>query len=84
MDYTAERSPLSAMELIYDGCQEQSVDLDLTLPDYCPDIQRILKCQVYPRILDRSLAGDHLEISGTYQVKVFYLDADGGRALRLL
>lgn len=78
MDYTAERSPLSAMELIYDGCQEQSVDLDLTLPDYCPDIQRILKCQVYPRILDRSLAGDHLEISGTYQVKVFYLDADGG------
>ena len=51
MDYTAERSSLSAMELIYDGCQEQSVDLDLTLPDYCPDIQRILKCQVYPRIL---------------------------------
>lgn len=58
MDYTAQRNPLSVIELLFDGCQEQSVDLDISLPDYCPDIQRILKCQVYPRILDRALSGD--------------------------
>ncbi|HIR48293.1 MAG TPA: DUF3794 domain-containing protein [Candidatus Caccousia avicola] len=78
MDYTAQRNPLSVIELLYDGCQEQSVDLDISLPDYCPDIQKILKCQVYPRILDRTLAGDHIEISGTYTVKILYLDAVNG------
>lgn len=78
MDYTAQRNPLSVIELLFDGCQEQSVDLDISLPDYCPDIQRILKCQVYPRILDRALSGDRLEISGTYTVKILYMDSESG------
>ena len=70
MDYMAEKNPLSTIEILYDGCQEQPVDLDITLPDYCPDIQKILKCQVYPIILDQSLAGDRLELGGSYTVRV--------------
>ena len=50
MDYMLNREALAAGEVLYDGSQEQPVDLDISLPDYCPDIQRILKCQVYPRI----------------------------------
>lgn len=48
MDYMLNREALAAGEVLYDGSQEQPVDLDISLPDYCPDIQRILKCQVYP------------------------------------
>ncbi|MDF2631529.1 MAG: hypothetical protein K0Q85_125 [Caproiciproducens sp.] len=81
MDYMLNREALAASEIIYDGCQEQPVDLDISLPDYCPDIQRILKCQVYPRITARSITGDRLELEGSYTVKVFYLDA-GGVAVR--
>ena len=81
MDYMLNREALAAGEVLYDGCQEQPVDLDISLPDYCPDIQRILKCQVYPRITGRNIMGDRLELEGTYSVKVFYLDA-GGTALR--
>lgn len=81
MDYMLNREALAAGEIIYDGCQEQPVDLDISLPDYCPDIQRILKCQVYPRITGRNVMGDRLELEGTYNVKVFYLDA-GGNTLR--
>lgn len=77
MDYMLTREALAAGEMIYDGCQEQPVDLDVSLPDYCPDIQRILKCQVYPRILSRSITGDRLELEGNYTVKVFYLDSAG-------
>ena len=81
MDYMLNREALAAGEVLYDGCQEQPVDLDISLPDYCPDIQRILKCQVYPRITGRNVIGDRVELEGTYSVKVFYLDA-GGTALR--
>ena len=81
MDYMLNREALAAGEVLYDGSQEQPVDLDISLPDYCPDIQRILKCQVYPRITGRNIIGDRVELEGTYNVKVFYLDA-GGTTLR--
>lgn len=77
MDYMLSREAMAASETIYDGCQEQPVDLDISLPDYCPDIQRILKCQVYPRILSRGITGDRLEVEGSYTVKIFYLDSAG-------
>ncbi|MDD3261061.1 MAG: DUF3794 domain-containing protein [Oscillospiraceae bacterium] len=75
------REVLSASEAIYDGCQEQPIDLDISLPDYCPDIQRILKCQVCPSITSRSVSGDRLEVEGTCAVSVYYLDS-GGTAVR--
>ena len=77
MDYMLNHEALAASEVIYDGCQEQPVDLDISLPDYCPDIQRILKCQVYPRITSRSITGDRLEQEGNYTVKILYLDSGG-------
>ncbi len=76
MDYALERERIAAGEVIFDGCQEQPVDMDVTLPDYCPDIQRILKCQIYPRITSRSITGDRLMLDGNYTVKIFYLDPD--------
>ena len=76
---TLNREVLSASEAVYDGCQEQPIDLDISLPDYCPDIQRVLKCQVIPCIASRNVSGDRLEIEGTYTVRVYYLDAAGSR-----
>lgn len=78
MEYTLNRQSICASEIIFDGCQEQPIDLDFSLPDYCPDIQRILKCQVCPRITSRSIIGDHLEIEGSAAIKVIYLDSGGG------
>ncbi|MFR2562895.1 MAG: DUF3794 domain-containing protein [Anaeromassilibacillus sp.] len=80
MDYMLNREALAAGEVLYDGSQEQPVDLDISLPDYCPDIHRILKCQVYPRITGRHIIGDR-RAGRDVQRKVFYLDA-GGTTLR--
>lgn len=77
MDYMLDREAMAVNEALYDGCQEQPVDLNINLPDYCPDIQRILKCQIYPKITSRSISGDRLILEGGYVVKVFYLDSAG-------
>lgn len=77
MDYMLDREAMAVGEVIFDGCQEQPVDLNISLPDYCPDIQRILKCQIYPKIGSRSISGDRLMLEGGFTVKVFYLDPDG-------
>ena len=77
MDYMLERERIAVGEVLFDGCQEQPVDIDVSLPDYCPDIQRILKCQIYPKISSRSITGDRLMLDGSYTVKIFYLDPEG-------
>jgi hypothetical protein len=77
MDYMLERERVAVGDVVFDGNQEQPVDMDINLPDYCPDIQRILKCQIYPRITSRSISGDRLMLDGSYTVKIFYLDPDG-------
>lgn len=75
MDYTLLKKAVSVKEIVFDGCAEQPVDLDLTLPDYCPDILRILKCRVTPKILTKSISGDRLEIEGTAEIKILYIDS---------
>lgn len=77
MDYKLNRETLTMNEIIFDGCQEQPVDLDFNLPDYCPDIQRILKCQVYPCVTNKNVLGERLELEGHATVKVLYLDSGG-------
>ena len=75
MEYSLLKKTVSVKEIVFDGCSEQPVDLDLTLPDYCPDILRILKCRVTPKILTKSISGDRLEIEGTAEIKILYIDS---------
>ena len=41
MDYNVTQEELAIGKTVFEECQEQPVDLDFSLPDYCPDIQRI-------------------------------------------
>lgn len=75
MDYDLSKKALSVSETVFEGSLEQPIDLDFSLPDYCPDIQRILKCRVYPKIYTRNISGDRLDVEGAAEVKIMYLDA---------
>jgi len=46
MDFKVNREILAANEVIFDSVQEQSVELDCILPDYYPDIFRLIKCRL--------------------------------------
>ncbi|MGN0537129.1 MAG: DUF3794 domain-containing protein [Acutalibacteraceae bacterium] len=75
MEYALTKETCSVCETVFDGSTEQPIDLDLTLPDYCPDMDTILKCYALPSVSSRSLSGDRLEIDGVVTVRVLYLDA---------
>lgn len=76
METNTER--YDGFEQIFDGVQECPVDTEYTLPDYCADIQKILKCIVTPEVTSVSAAGDSLTIDGCASMHVLYLDAKGG------
>ena len=59
---------------LFDGFCDQSIDCDINLPDYCPDIMRILKCTVQPSIASSKLAGDRAISDGSAVIRIIYSD----------
>lgn len=76
MNYEVSSEKLSVCNLVFEGCKEVPIDLDFSLPDYCPDVQKILKCRVLPNINSRNISGDRLNIDGAADIRVIYLDGE--------
>lgn len=81
MNYDVSKKTIAVSNLAFDGCQELPIDLDFNLPDYCPDIQRILKCGVKPNITISNISGDRLNIEGIAAIRILYIDSEK-KALR--
>ncbi len=73
MELRVTQETASINEMVYDGAVEQSLECDFVLPDYLPDIVRILKCSITPRIVSRTLSGTSLSIEGTAVAEVLYV-----------
>ena len=75
MEFNQENRNLSTPMAVLDTVAEQLADVDLTLPDYCPDIEKILKCTLTPKIQSKSLSGGQLQIDGYCVVNVMYVES---------
>lgn len=75
MEYTLKKEHCSVCETILSANSEQPVDLDISLPDYCPDIERILKCRMCPGITSRTITGNRLDVDGVTVIRLYYLDS---------
>ena len=77
MELNLQKQTVSVNETVYDGSVEQPLECDVLLPDYCPDIQKILRCEVTPSLLAASVNGDRLSIDGVAAAHLYYLDENG-------
>ena len=68
---------VAANEIVFEQAVEQPVDVEFTMPDYCPDIARVLKCRVTPWVSSRSVNGSSMSVEGRATVTLIYADADG-------
>ncbi|WP_305116495.1 DUF3794 domain-containing protein, partial [Acutalibacter muris] len=77
-------APYEYFDPIFDGRYETPLDTEYNLPDYCTDIQKILKCRAVPEVSSYMIAGDTLTCDGVCDIRVLYLDGKGdGYFLRL-
>ena len=76
MEYNAENRCFRLPVTVLDTVAEQLADVDLTLPDYCPDIEKILKCTLIPKIQTKSLSGGQLQVDGFCVVNVLYVESE--------
>lgn len=58
-----------------DSC-EQPIDVEFTLPEYCPDIGKIFKCKTATRISSKSLNDKSITVDGSICITVLYCDTN--------
>lgn len=58
--------------LINEQFAEQSIEADITLPEYYQDIVRVLKCSVYPVINSVAVSGETVTADGIAYLKIVY------------
>lgn len=81
MDLKINRETVPVSQVIFDGVQEQTVELDYILPDYYPDIFRLIRCQTVPVITGYSISGDKLSYELRCDIHILYC-GEGDSVLR--
>ncbi len=77
MDYKTVKQSVCVNETVFSKSAEVPFEFDFTLPDYCPDIVKILKCRVTPRVSAKGINGNDVNIDGNICVNVMYCDEKG-------
>ncbi|MBR4727648.1 MAG: DUF3794 domain-containing protein [Clostridia bacterium] len=80
MNFQTEKQTVGVAETVLDTTAEQSLEADLHLPDYCPEISRILRCAVDTSVSGVQTQADQLTAHATAMVRLFYLGENGDAA----
>ena len=78
MSIELTRTDIGTTEVLYDNFAEQGIDCDISLPDYCPDIMRILRCSVTNSITNSKISGDRATVDGNAKIRIVYADEKNG------
>lgn len=79
MEFTKKTSAVSRRRNLFEGAAEQPVDSDITLPEYFPDVIRVLKCSLTPRITGVQGTADRITAEGSALLRVLYVSDSGVR-----
>lgn len=74
MDFNTNKECISLGESGYRGRSEHAIDMDITLPEYLPDIVRILRCSCTPGVRSHQVNGDRITAECTCLVRVLYIN----------
>jgi len=77
MDLQHTTRNVGSLESVFDQKLEQPVDGDITLPEYCPDILRIIKTTMEPAVYAVQSANERATVEGAARVTVLYSAEDG-------
>ena len=77
MELELRRQTVLSFETILEETVEQPVECDALLPDYCPDIRRILKCTLTPVPVGKTITAGRLEVEGLATLNILYISAGG-------
>ena len=78
MDFKLNKQKIMSDELCQELSTQQNIETAVTLPDYCGDIKKILRCTFRPGIANISLSGEMLSATGKVDIRLIYVN-DGDK-----
>lgn len=78
MDYKTVKQALCINETAFSTTGEIAVDEDFVLPDFYPEVIKILKCKAQARLASKNANGTSVTLDGHICVDLLYCDKDGG------
>ena len=80
MNHNKTTQRIGFIDSIHESTAEQSLDADIILPDYCPEISKILKCTVIPNISSTTNNAGRITTDASASVRILYLGENGNFA----
>lgn len=77
MDITTANTDLTFKKLVFNETAEHQVESDITLPDYFPDIVRVVKCRLKSNIVSVNNESNHITADGNTVISVLYVCENG-------
>lgn len=78
MDITLKRENYKILKMIKDNSVEECVEADFSLPEYMPEILRIIKSTAQPKINSCKVVGERVTVDGECELRMIYTAEDGG------
>ncbi|MBC8546550.1 DUF3794 domain-containing protein [Clostridiaceae bacterium NSJ-31] len=73
MELKVIKESIALNEVVYDSFTELPIECDVLLPDYCPDIMKVLKCCATPVFTQTTTEGSSLTVEGYALLELYYL-----------
>ena len=80
MNFNRTTQKIGFCDTVYETTSEQSLDADINLPDYCPEIQRILSCSVIPNVISVQNNSGRITADANAVVRILYVGDNGKMA----
>lgn len=77
MNINTVNTDISMKRLAFEEAAEQQIESDITLPDYFPDIVRVIKCTLKANIVSVSSGGNRINADGNAIISVLYICESG-------
>lgn len=73
MECKLTHDTIEVNEVVFDAMVEQPIELDCLLPDYCPNVFKVLKCKMVPRMTASRITGGEVVIDGVATIFIVYI-----------
>lgn len=76
MELKVIKEAVALNELVCDSFTELPIECDVLLPDYCPDIMKLLKCCATPVLARATVEGGTVTAEGYALLELYYISDD--------
>ncbi len=78
MDIALKKENYKLLKTVKENCVEECVEADFSLPEYMPEILRIIKSTAQPKVNSCKAVGERVTVDGECELRMIYTAEDGG------